>query len=718
MLLFKTMVFSQLPFFFSHFLKFELLSVTSDKDIEMVIWGPYPTTISKIIGETVGVVRGEEFAIGLQALNPKTLGGYPWNDNDCMPQLDIFENEDYSDLSEEGKRYVLYRVEAAKPEEFGSSLQAYCRNREKDRITENWNHDQYLVPAYDDGGVIGSAIALFGCPVNNTLDALEQIEISEDLPHPFIDGVWGKKSPTASSSYLILGFGEDDIDKAIAYTKQAGLDYLYHPGPFETWGHFKLNAQFPGGKEGLKNCVMAAEEEGIFVGVHTLSNFITTNDAYVTPVPDERLAKVGSTILTQKLLESDKELFIQEPTVFRNIKNNSLKTVLVGNELIRYGSVSDSHPWKLLDCQRGAYGTTPANHKKGVQISLLADHAYKVFLTNADLTKEVAVNIADLYNETGLRQISFDGLEGNRSTGMGNYGEILMATSWYDNLNDDVRSHFIADASRTSHYFWHIYTRMNWGEPWYAGFRESQTEYRFKNQAYFERNLMPGMLGWFLMTETTSLEDIEWMLAKAAGYHAGFGFVSNYEAFEKNGITDEILQQIKTWEEARISGVFNEEEMQNLRDTQKEFQLQKMAEKEWKLTEIHSFKMDHIKKEKQPGEPVFSSLTFNNPGKETNLQIILTAVDGDCSDISLEMDNYRKLEIPKELKEGQIMKFGMDNKMMLYSDTWQLLLEQPVESFIISPGEHKLILDADFNKSKDAVLKLEVRMEGEVRIIR
>jgi len=39
--------------------------------------GPYPATISETIGETIGVVRGEEFALGIQSLNPKTIGGYP-----------------------------------------------------------------------------------------------------------------------------------------------------------------------------------------------------------------------------------------------------------------------------------------------------------------------------------------------------------------------------------------------------------------------------------------------------------------------------------------------------------------------------------------------------------------------------------------------------------------------------------------------------------------
>ena len=105
---------------------------------------------------------------------------------------------------------------------------------------------------------------------------------------------------------------------------------------------------------------------------------------------------------------------------------------------------------------------------------------------------------------------------------MGNYGEILFTKTWWDNLNEDEKSQMIIDASRTSHFFWHIYSRMNWGEPWYAGFRESQTEYRIKNQKYFQRNLMPGMLGWFSMRNNTPVEDIEWMLARSAGYNAGY----------------------------------------------------------------------------------------------------------------------------------------------------------------------------------------------------
>ena len=326
-----------------------------------------------------------------------------------------------------------------------------------------------------------------------------------------LNGQWAKTAREASSAYLIYPFGEEDIDYAIQLTKQAGLKYLYHPGPFKTWGHFVLNKQFPHGISGLKKCVDKAVQQGLYVGVHTLSNFITPNDAYVTPKPDARLAKAGRSILREEVNEIQEMIPIEAPDVFRELQNNHLKTIQIGNELIQYSAVSDTTPWKLLGCQRGAWGTTRAIHNKGDNVELLADHGYKVFLTNPELSIEVASNIARLYNATGLRQISFDGLEGNRSTGMGNYGEILFTNAWYQKISPGIRKHYIADASRTSHYFWHIYTRMNWGEPWYAGFRESQTEYRLKNQAYFTRNLMPHMLGWFSLRPNTSPEDIEWI---------------------------------------------------------------------------------------------------------------------------------------------------------------------------------------------------------------
>jgi len=77
----------------THF-TFELISISNIDIVELIVWGPYPTSIQKTISETVGVVRDDDFAIGIQALNIKTLGGYPWNESDRMPEFDFVREAD------------------------------------------------------------------------------------------------------------------------------------------------------------------------------------------------------------------------------------------------------------------------------------------------------------------------------------------------------------------------------------------------------------------------------------------------------------------------------------------------------------------------------------------------------------------------------------------------------------------------------------------------
>ncbi len=698
------------------YLTFELQSLSNKDDVDLILWGPYFTSINKVIGETVGVVRSEEYAVGIQSLNIKTLGGYPWNESDRMPAFDYKREDDPNNMHPKSDHSVLYRIEAAKPTKTGSSLQAYCRNRNKERVISDFNHEKILVPSHDDGGVVGSKIAIFGCPIEKALETIGTIELAEGLPHPMIDGQWGKTAPGAAAAYIITNFTEDNVQQAIDVTKKAGLKYMYHYGKtFDNWGHFDLyKGEFPNGIESLKACIEKAEAQGVMVGTHFLSNFITTNDPYVTPVPDKRLAKVGSSLITATVNKKATEIPIESPDYFNQMKNNSLKTVMIGDELIRYGKVTDAAPWKLIDCQRGAFGTTASEHQSGTEISKLLDHAYKVFLTNADLTVELSKRMADIYNQTGLRQISFDGLEGNRSTGLGTYGESLMPYTWYNALSDDLKKHLITDASRTTHFFWHIYSRMNWGEPWYAGFRESQTEYRFNNQAYFKRNYMPGMLGWFKMTPETSLEDIEWLLARSAGYDAGYAFVANTDAVEKNGQTDQILEFIGNWEKLRIGGAFTEAQKEKMRNNEKEFSLKKVKNKEWKLVEEKAQMFKHEKKVRQPGEPLHSTFQLDKIEKEQTLNFILTAVDCAVNGVVVEVNNYKEVALPVVLKEGQILKYEGGETAALYDSNWGLLglLEIDAADFKVAAGEHTLGLDCNFMRvDKEGHLKVEVRMD-------
>jgi len=692
---------------------FELVALSEPDSIELVLWGPYASSIDESIGETVGIARGETFAIGIQALNIRTLGGYPWNENDAMPQKDLFEDGEYHDIDAAQSRYVLYRVEAAKPDSMGSSFQAYTRNRSTDRVIENRGYDRYVAPAFEDEGMIGSKIALFGVPVEKTLETIGAIEIEEGLPHPMIDGEWGKEARSANAAYIIMGFSEEQAERAISLTEQAGLRYLYHDGPFETWGHFGLKKEsFPDGMESLKRVVDRAAEKGIMIGTHNLSNFVTPTDLFVTPVPDSRLAKVGSTKLIADISRFQPVMMIEDPGYFNQAQKSHLAAAQIGDEIITFSSISATEPWQLRGVQRGAFGTRASKHEAGSVISKLDDHGYKVFLTEIDLSLEMARNLAELYNEAGLRQISFDGLEGNRSTGMGNYGESLFTQEWYDHLNDDIRSHYIADASRTTHFFWHMYTRMNWGEPWYAGFRESQTEYRLKNQAYFQRNLMPGMLGWFKMTEETSVEDMEWLLSLAAGYDAGFGFVTSFAAVDGNGVSDIILEKLGQWESLRMDDVFSEDLKAKMRSRDNEFELDMGSGGEWTIAPISVHVFRRFNRERQPGEPEESIFEFTSEQDEQYAAFILSAEGGSVEQITLGIDNNPIGFFDIHLDEGDAIVYKGGDTAILYSKTWQELDTISVDpaAFKLPAGSHSVALTVLLEGDAETAVKLEFRV--------
>ncbi len=589
------------------YVRLELVSLQTRLNVELILWGPFPTTIGQTIGDTVGVVRSQDFAIGIQALNAKTLGGYPTNENDIEAESSGDDQGIYPDLPAELLKGQGYRSDAARPTPYGSSLQAFCRNRNTERVIPNWGHEKYMVPPFTDGGVTGSAIALFAVPEARALETIGEIEVKEGLPHPMLDGKWAKVSPTSTSSYLIVDFSEKSIDDAITMTRKAGLKFLYHSSPFETWGHFVLKKSlFPNGWAGFKACVDKASKKGIRVGFHTLSNFITPNDTYASPRPDGRLAKIGTTQLEAAISSSDTEITVEAPDYFK--KHTTLNTVQIGSEMITYEKVTEEAPYKLTGCKRGAWGTAAAPHAASETVSKLLDHDYRTFLGDAHLSEEIAQTVAKFCNETGARQLSFDGLEGNWASGYGQYGRTLFTDAWYRALAPAIKGGVINDASNPGHFNWHIATRMNWGEPWYAGFRESQTLYRFKNQVYFERNLMPHMLGWFALGANTTVEDAEWLLARAAGFKAGFALAaslastaqlaadpSSAETAKRYGSEPAILEAINQWERARRLDVFPADVRAALRDNQREFHMEPIGGRNtnaWNLYEVFSARTD------------------------------------------------------------------------------------------------------------------------------
>jgi hypothetical protein len=677
------------------YLRFVLKKVVHPEKIEAVLWGPFTTIINETIGEVVGVVRNKDFAIGIQALNPKTTGGKIVNDEGSTGG-----------------------VLTASQEKYGSAMQAFCMNHGIDRVMTVWNlHKNVPVKKIDGYSMEGSAIALFGSSPENVLSIIGKIEVAEGLPHPVYKGEWTRSSKVFGKPYLICSFSEQNFDEMLNYTERLGFYSIYHSHVFDTWGHFTLLKDlFPHGWDGMKQCVEKAKAKGILVGTHTLTNFITTNDPFVTTDANSGLMAAGISALEKDIDENSTDIIVDNYDYFAQV--STLNSLLIGNEIIRYQEVTPEKPYTLKNCIRGAFGTIAVKHTKGEQAKKLMDFPYKTLFPDWPMQHELINNMARFFNETGVSQLDFDGHEGTCYTGHGDYAINYFADEFLKRVN-----HFVVNgSSNISHYYWHLNSYINWGEPWYASFRESQSTARFEHQPFYERNYMPNMLGWFLLTPSTFTEDIEWMMARAAGYNAGYALVADYASLKNNPNTDIIIQYIRTWEEAKELDIFSEDQKSRLKDPEKDFHLEKTGANEWKLQNFSKFRFEHQKKILQPGEPANSKWEFSNnyDPQLLYLQLLVTGGEGaSVENIALEIDNFFSIKIPGAIKKGQTLVWDSSGQMKLYNEKGQFIRTIDIERNLpeLKKGKHVISIDAASMEGEEPLIKGIVKLKADIENI-
>ncbi len=606
--------------------------------LENILFGPVLTSLDETIGDVVGVVQGQRTAIGVMALNMMTLPGFP-REYPLHPAADT--KRVLSMLSVDA--FSIYDS-AAYFSHTGSMLQLYSEERRRFRRRDILGTAHVEIPPMAalrdyDGGTAGMSFALFcchakqgyhakqgchteqGCPAKQALERIGHIECAEGLPHPTIDGEWAKTSRKSMAAYLISEFSTENLEKLLGYTKRAGLTRLYHPEPFQEWGHFTLRPdQFPQGDSSMKECCQRAEEQGIGLGVHTLTSFTTTNDPYVTPIPHPSLAKYGSRSLTAAVSREDTEIQVADTALYEIM--TTLQTVQVHQELITYQKAQDGR---------------------------LIGYPYKVFFPDISLQDAYAKRLGELFRYTGLSQISFDGMEGCAYTGEDWYGCNRFCSRCWEEWKDPG---IINDASRLGHNLWHMHTRMNWGEPWGAKMREGMLEGRMRNQDFFQRNLFPRMLGWFLVRranrkfEATNLQDIEWALSMSAGFDAGYALVADEQVLDTLGCAGEILDAVRRWEQLRLSGVLSEDLRDRLRDPGTEWHLEE-REDCFLLYPLHiSTPMVCDLLEMQPGQPGGADWSVDNPFEEQGY------------DMTLRVEGYGRILSPSLYTSKGMLKFS------------------------------------------------------------
>lgn len=635
---------------------------------------PVMLNINEVVGDIIGVVQGKGVAFGIQALNIKTNAGIPQEYAEKLENRLHYKGEAASVSTSSIPTYQ----QAATRTKKGAMMQfsARYRGRLEYRNVQGVDNVMVLPLENEDRLIDGASIALFGCPQPEALNRISEIEIAEGLPHPMFDGEWGKTSRSAMKPYIISDFSEDDFDFVLEKCHQAGMEYVYHIEPFEDWGHFLWSRDFvKGGRDkDVKMLVEKAESQGIHVGIHTLSNFTTTNDSYVSPMPSEHLLKQGTVKLQDGIDENQTDFAVYHSDLFA--RPMTLNLLQIGDELISYRTTEAAGNTHLLhSCTRGAYGTKKSAHPKNATVYKLWDHPYKVVFPDIILQDSLSQRLVEIFNNTGLSQISFDGLEGCTYTGHGDYATSRFVSQCYEGWDHNV----LNDASQLNHYNWHIHSRMNWGEPWGEAMRTGQVEARIKNQDFFRRNLFPRMLGWFKISladrkyECTTIEDVEWAMSECAGFDAGYGMTIYMNAMRNHGQLDEILETMKYWDQLRLADAFSDEQKARLKDPYTEWHLEKVDDSTFNLYEMHisrRFRCDLA--DMQPGQPGGADWQWETPFSDRFALRIHVEGEGQIQNPYFKTaDGVLLFECT--LQAGQYLLYGFNGKAIITDSNYNYI---------------------------------------------
>jgi len=531
------------------YLRMELIRATPIKSIGMIEWGPINTTMRQPRARWLVMARSNNFTIGFLPLENNTVKG----------------NIEYTTLGTK------------------ISLRSYDQT-----TTRNLSHEQRHVPLavkpIPGLTVLHSSVALFGCPRgrDSELKRIEAIELTENLPHPMWQGIWIKRSKEMSRVRVWTGFDEKNVTRSIQVAKDlAAISLGRFHGYHSNWGHHDIDKRmFPGGWASLKKAAIQAKKEGIQIEFYTMTHFLKPfhePEPYIAPVPDPRLAHLTvKTKLLSPIGANDKELILSNTPELAEYwsKHANNRVVQIDNEIIEAGSFEiQGDTIHLKKLTRGQFLGTPTKHttKSPVRVLLVSGY-HNVFPGTSDMYEEIARRQAKLICKNDLGSITLDGL--GEASGHGEYEKNVYLGSMYETYLKHKNEVLVTASPSQSLLNWHMISYFSWGEfDWFAGFRGTMLDFRLSCQEKLEANLIPAKMGQYYPDEKTTLEDMEWLMARTAGWNSGVDLVFGLDRFPKNPQYDEICKQVRAWEIAKLADVFSEEQKIELRQTDRLYHL-------------------------------------------------------------------------------------------------------------------------------------------------
>lgn len=680
------------------YLRFKLLSLTKAGDVDNIVWGPYKTNISKTIGDIIGVVRSDDFAIGMLGLNDNTTDGPPsGGDMSFMSYFihspdpakyplppDLKEGQvftiggdgvnDVAFYSHPEEYFRMKYGDAAKLEPaFGSSICMHSRDRRKEQMIRfpvlppgldpKVNAPRYQLVLPTNAGFIGSSIALYACPDSLGLHTIEKIVLNEGLPHPEIDGKW-VKDPKAYRPDIAWSGAHDSL---MTYTKQLGLHAVqdegmgeYYPNPANRWAGKTVS--FNNAPEmSIAQYGALMQKNGIRYGLHTLCEFLQPgSNSDVTPVPSDSLAIMQRTIISKDLSERDTVITVADKAYFNEYggwEGNHTNVLKIGKELIEYNGITQTRPYTFLHVKRELYGTKRGTYKKGTTIVKLQPNCYRGFAPDMNLQEKYADYYGKWLTEGHMDYIDFDGLESCIYQGHGQYSFKRFFGKLFESYKQHGGKYLRVMGSAVNEGSWHYMSVCNvgGGDNMFNPVR-NKWGIEGKDMRYvFQSSYLPATFGIINLSSDWTVADAENLQAKSIGWDANYMLGLSQRSVENCTDKDAIFKAYRVWEDARAAGVFTKAVKDKLKDLDYKFHLEKLGEGSYLLFPIkenrfveQSFNSDgHV-------YPLVNE--FEPQALEFSLQIH-TPKNVEAEGLKITLPGGKAFTVGKKLADGQFIIF-------------------------------------------------------------
>ncbi len=437
----------------------------------------------------------------------------------------------------------------------------------------------------------GVAAAIAAGPRSELPAIYKAMEANEPVPKSAHGGVQALESNLTRGSYLFADLDTRNTDDWLAIARRGGFSFLHFYHWWNTLGHYDINkGKFPNGLSDMKACVDKIHAAGLKASFHTLTACIDVTDKWVTPEPSDDLITSVDYTLAQPFSETDTTLYVNEMPIQEHdivwsysCRGNAMK---IGKEIIQYTEISREKPYAFKNCTRGAFGTRAASHAAGEKAGYL-QQLYLAFYPKPDspLADELADAIANVYNQTGMDGLYFDGSEGMGS----HYGIDTMRWKIFQRLKGDV----VAEASSWDHNNWWFHSRLGaWDHPYWAARRTVDAHIK-QAKEFRMSNLLQPQLGWWAPVGPSAswpaqhVDEIEYFACKNLAMDAPMSLQGiTAGASPWNARLPEMLTILGWYERLRMANYFETKDLEQLLTPGADFRLRLDDEGHWKLAPV------------------------------------------------------------------------------------------------------------------------------------